>query len=158
MSRRDHRWNSRKQSIRHRRETGWDMNLYRNPENGKIAGVCAGIADHFDFAPWVIRLIFIGCFFIFGSLAVIAYIAGWVLMSPRQEDSLESFEYDENRHSYQRKNMFKHTQSPSTRLKRAQDRIDSLLHRVANIEAYVTSRQFELNRKFAEMEKQSPGQ
>lgn len=39
---------------RHTRE----RKLYRSP-NGIILGVCAGIADYFDMAPWGIRVIFI---------------------------------------------------------------------------------------------------
>ena len=29
--------------------------LYRDPEGGKILGVCAGIADFFGFNPWAVR-------------------------------------------------------------------------------------------------------
>ena len=115
--------------------------------------MCAGIADHFDFDPWVIRLIFIGGFFVTGTLAVLAYIAGWLLMSPRRQDSVEAVEYNEERHSYQRKNMFRHSASPSIRLRRARERLNRTLRRVEDMEAYVTSRQYELNREFAAMDK-----
>ncbi len=147
------KWKHRKRRIENRRCSGWDMNLYRNREEGKIAGVCAGIADHFDFDPWVVRLIFIGAFFMLGGLAVLAYILGWVLMAPRRDDSVEAMEYDEYRHVYRRKNMFKHSPSPSERLRRAQERLNRALRRVEDIEAYVTSRQYELNKEFANMKK-----
>ena len=32
------------------------MNLYRNTRDSKVAGVCAGLADHWDVAHWVVRL------------------------------------------------------------------------------------------------------
>ena len=154
MPRRHRRpWRHRRQRIRSRSYNGWNMNLYRDKRRGKIAGVCAGIADHFDFNPWVIRLIFIGGFFITGTLAVFAYIAGWLLLSPRRDDSMEAFEYDEERHSYQRKNMFKYSDSPSVRLRRARERLNRALRRVEDMEAYVTSRQYELNKAFAAIEK-----
>lgn len=148
MSRRYH-----KQTLESRRANGWGMNLYRNKEDGKIAGVCAGLADHFDFDPWVVRLFFIGGLFFLQSIAVFAYIAGWILMAPRSEESVESMEYDEQRHSYRRKNMFKHSASPTKRLRRAQERLNHVVRRVENMEAYVTSRQYELNKEFARMGK-----
>ena len=152
-SSRKYRWKHRRQRMRSRSCAGWNMNLYRNKQQGKVAGVCAGIANHFDFDPWVVRLIFIGAFFIFGGLVVVAYVAGWILLSPRREDSVEAYEYDEERHSYQRKNMFKYSASPGQRLKRAQERLDRALRRVEDMEAYVTSRQYELNKQFAAIDK-----
>jgi len=146
-------WKQRKRRIEGRRAAGWDMNLYRNKEERKIGGVCAGIADHLDFDPWVVRLLFIGAFFILGGLALLVYIAAWILMAPRKDDSVEAFEYDESRHGYRRKNMFKYSASSSERLKRAQERLNKTLRRVEDMEAYVTSRQYELNNAFASMEK-----
>ena len=32
--------------------------LQRNAETGKIAGVCAGLADYLNIETWVVRLIF----------------------------------------------------------------------------------------------------
>ena len=29
--------------------------LYRIPEHGKIAGVCAGLAERFDIETWLVR-------------------------------------------------------------------------------------------------------
>ncbi len=142
-----------KSPIESRRANGWGMNLYRNTKDGKIAGVCAGLADHFDFDPWVVRLFFIGGLIFLQSVAVIAYIAGWILMAPRSEESVETMEYDEDRHSYRRRNMFKHAPPPSKRLRRAQERLNNVVRRIENMEAYVTSRQYKLNKEFAQMEK-----
>ena len=30
--------------------------LYRIPQSGKVAGVCAGIADYFNFETWLVRV------------------------------------------------------------------------------------------------------
>ena len=32
-------------------------NLYRDPQKGKIAGVCAGLADYFGVETWIVRLL-----------------------------------------------------------------------------------------------------
>ena len=56
--------------------------LYRNSSAGRIAGVCAGIADYLDTdvtlvrLGWVVLSIFPGCFI--GGL--VAYIAAWAVM------------------------------------------------------------------------------
>ena len=59
------------------------MNLYRNTREGKIAGVAAGLADHWDVAHWVVRLVWIGAFLFTGTLALWAYLAAWILLAPR---------------------------------------------------------------------------
>jgi phage shock protein C len=58
--------------------------LFRIPTEGRIAGVCAGIANYLDAdvtlirAAWVILSIFPGA--VIGGL--LAYIAAWILMPP----------------------------------------------------------------------------
>lgn len=60
--------------------------LMRRPEEGKIGGVCAGLADYFDAdvalvrAAWVVLSIWPGAV----VLGVIAYIAAWLIM-PRAD-------------------------------------------------------------------------
>ena len=47
--------------------------------NGKVAGVCSGIANYFNMDPLIVRLIFaIGAIAGFGSFIVI-YLAVWLL-------------------------------------------------------------------------------
>lgn len=48
--------------------------LYRLPKQGLIAGVCAGLADYFDFDVTLIRVIFVIAAFITGGAVVIMYI------------------------------------------------------------------------------------
>src|SRR6266545_3841167 len=60
--------------------------LTRRPAEGKLGGVCAGLAEYFDAdvalvrAAWVVLSIWPGAI----VLGVIAYIAAWILM-PRVE-------------------------------------------------------------------------
>jgi phage shock protein PspC (stress-responsive transcriptional regulator) len=60
--------------------------LMRRPDEGKLGGVCAGMAEYFDVdvvlvrAAWVVLSIWPGAI-VFG---LIAYVAAWVLM-PRAE-------------------------------------------------------------------------
>ena len=59
------------------------MNIYRNTRDGKIAGVAAGLADHWDIAPWVVRLLWVGAFLFTGTLALWAYLGAWLVLAPR---------------------------------------------------------------------------
>ena len=60
--------------------------LVRRPAEGKLGGVCAGLAEYFDAdvalvrAAWVVLSIWPGAI----VLGVVAYIAAWILM-PRVE-------------------------------------------------------------------------
>lgn len=154
-------------SFKANRRNGWGMNLYRNTRDGKIAGVCAGLADHWDIAHWVVRLAWVGAFlFTGGFLAVWVYLAAWVLMAPRPlrrspggsyrefdefEEADVEMEYDERYHDYRPRNLFRYSDSSSVRLQRARERLDAALQRVEDMESYVTSRQFELNREFSRL-------
>lgn len=57
--------------------------LMRLPERGKIAGVCAGLADYFDTDVSLVRLLWVILSIIPGVLVggVIVYAAAWLLMS-----------------------------------------------------------------------------
>ena len=154
--------------FRSRKRSGWGMNLYRNTREGKIAGVAAGLADHWDIAHWVVRLLWVGAFLFTGTLALWAYIGAWILVAPRgtrrdqdggrrDDDEMDyvdepvEMEYDERRHDYRPKNVFRYSDSSGERLTRARERLDAALRRVEDMESYVTSRQYNLNKEFSKL-------
>ncbi len=63
--------------------------LVRRPAEGKIAGVCAGLADYFDAdvalvrAAWVVLSIWPGAI----VLGIVAYVAAWALMPRADTDA-----------------------------------------------------------------------
>jgi phage shock protein C len=149
-----------------RKRSGWGLNLYRNTRESRVAGVAAGLADHFDVAPWVVRLLWIAGFLFTGTLALWAYLAAWILLAPRplrRDADVESssdpqyeeveveMEYDERHHHYRPRKVFRYSDSSSVRLQRARERLDAALRRVENMESYVTSRQFDLNKEFSRL-------
>lgn len=149
-----------------RKRAGWGMNIYRNTRDGKVGGVAAGLADYWDVAPWVVRLGFVGAFLFTGTLAFWLYIGGWVLMAPRpsrqavygsSSDELEyedidvDMEYDERHQDYRPRKVFRYSEDSSVRLKRARERLDAALRRVEDMESYVTSRQYDLNKEFSKL-------
>jgi phage shock protein PspC (stress-responsive transcriptional regulator) len=57
--------------------------LYRNSSAGRIAGVCAGIADYFDADVTLVRLVWVVLSIVPGSFigGLVAYIAAWAIMT-----------------------------------------------------------------------------
>ncbi len=61
--------------------------LYRDPDNGRIAGVCAGLANHFGMETWLVRILTVSAFLLgFGFFVVVAYIAAVLILdkNPRK--------------------------------------------------------------------------
>jgi phage shock protein PspC (stress-responsive transcriptional regulator) len=56
--------------------------LYRNSSSGRIAGVCAGIADYLDADVTLIRIVWVVLSIVPGGFVggLIAYIAAWAIM------------------------------------------------------------------------------
>ena len=68
--------------------------LFRNSSAGRIAGVCAGIADYFEADVTLIRLAWIVLSIVPGGLfgGVVAYLVAWMIMpdtdvAPRTTDA-----------------------------------------------------------------------
>jgi phage shock protein C len=58
------------------------------PRNGRlVAGVCVGIADYLGIDATVVRLIFLALTLITAGVAVLVYLAGWVVIPEEGEDT-----------------------------------------------------------------------
>ena len=58
--------------------------LYRSKKDSVIAGVCGGIAEHFDIDPTLVRIVAVISIFING-IGLIAYIIGWIFIPQNPE-------------------------------------------------------------------------
>lgn len=139
-----------------KRRCGWGMELYRNRSESWIAGVCAGLGDHWGVPYWMVRLAAVALFLFTGSLAFWGYLLGIVMLGSRSQCRDEpcpdvDMEYDEGVRRYRPKKAFRYTAAPTERLRQAQSRLDAALQRVNNMESYVTSRRYDLDRKFAKL-------
>lgn len=54
--------------------------LQRLPKQGKLAGVCAGLADYFDFDVTIIRVIFVVLAFATGGAMFVVYLIMAIVM------------------------------------------------------------------------------
>jgi phage shock protein C len=61
--------------------------LSRSPSNGKIAGVCAGLAEYFDVDVVFVRVAWVVLSIVPGAIVggVLAYLAAWLVMPERHE-------------------------------------------------------------------------
>ncbi|MDD4185015.1 MAG: PspC domain-containing protein [Candidatus Izemoplasmatales bacterium] len=57
--------------------------LYRDTENGKIAGVCAGLADYFDVDVTLIRVLWLIAIFVAGG-GLLAYLIMMIVVEPKR--------------------------------------------------------------------------
>lgn len=79
--------------------------LYRIPQEGRIAGVCAGIAEYFNLETWLVRIIVVCGVLFSGFLFIIAYVALWFVLdkkstfesSPRSRSQFDTEQRDKRR-------------------------------------------------------------
>ncbi|MBO4446951.1 MAG: PspC domain-containing protein [Bacteroidales bacterium] len=62
-----------------------EKKLFLNKENGKIAGVCAGLADYFGIDVNVIRILFLVSL-LFASFGFWVYLIIWVIAPVKPSD------------------------------------------------------------------------
>jgi phage shock protein C len=116
--------------------------LYRNREDGVIAGVCAGIADYFGFDIVLTRVIVAVAAVFFSPFILVVYVVlALVLESkpPRESDVR-----DKDREEVSRRVR----SEPHATLKSVRYRFRELDQRLQRIEKYVTSDRFALDREF----------
>jgi phage shock protein C len=58
--------------------------LHRDPTKGKIAGVCAGIAEYFGMEIWLVRILTLTGFFLLAPpFFFVGYIAAWFILEEK---------------------------------------------------------------------------
>jgi phage shock protein C len=63
------------------------MKQLTRPENGRmIGGVCAGIGQHLDVDPTVIRIIWVALTLLSLGTGIIVYIIAWILIPEAPRD------------------------------------------------------------------------
>ncbi|WP_421225867.1 envelope stress response membrane protein PspC [Aeromonas enteropelogenes] len=125
-------------------------NLYRDPRQGKIAGVCAGLADYFGVETWIVRLLAISGLIFAGFITFTAYMAAWFLLDKKPvtlyEQEEEAFaEVRMKARSWQA------GITPHQALGRINRELDALEPRLQQIEKLVTSKEFTLQREFRKL-------
>ena len=131
-------------------ERGYDVQpasrtrFYRDKQNGKLMGVCAGIADYTGFDVALVRICFLAAVFMSGgSVLPFYFIAGWV--APTKPRELE-YSGTEDRQFWQGVRA-----SPARAARDIRSRFKDIDRRLADIESYVTTENRSLAREIEQL-------
>ena len=106
--------------------------FYRDTVNGKVMGICAGIADYTGFDVSLVRVCFLAAVFMSGgSVLPFYFIAGWV--APAKPAEQEYYDREE-RQFWQGVRA-----SPARSARDIRSRFRDIDRRLADIESYVTT-------------------
>jgi phage shock protein C len=115
--------------------------LRRIPERGVVAGVCAGIAEYFDWSPKVLRIGTVLLFIFGGGFPVIVvYCVLWYVMDPLTPAESSTLQASGN---------LPGRPTPMNEVKARFARLDE---RLRSIEECVTEKEFELRRELKKLE------
>ena len=152
-----------KQSMRIRKE------LHRDPKNARIAGVCAGVAEYFGLETWLVRILTVtGFFLLAGPFMLVAYVAAWFILDKKPGTSQTFGKHAVRAHeqgtrfkgkgwhnsdAVEDKKVEVKTQvwqagePPRQAYYDIRQKFKGIERRLRNVETYVTSSEFQLNRE-----------
>ena len=128
--------------------------LLRDDRNGKIAGVCAGIADYFGWELWLVRIITVSAFFLgAGGLVLVLYIAAWVVLEKKSKttfktDTTADLSPKTEKVVEVKTRLWQRGEAPKDALQHLTTQFNGLELRLRELERHVTSAKFQLNREF----------
>jgi phage shock protein C len=118
--------------------------FYRDKQNGKIMGICAGIADYTGFDVALVRICMIAALFLSsGSILPVYFIAGWVTPTKPRELQLRD---GEEKQFWQGVRA-----SPARAARDIRSRLKDIDRRLADIESYVTTENRSLAREIEQL-------
>lgn len=132
--------------------------LYRDPKNGRIAGVCAGIANYYGTEVWVVRCIAVTGLLFMGSIVFPAYwVAYFVMDNPPKHHEAERMAEDRDNHTSPAPE-FGPKFSPRRSLRNVQADLNEAELRIRRMESHVTSGQYELQKELHKIDDGKPGE
>ncbi|WP_299072598.1 envelope stress response membrane protein PspC [uncultured Paraglaciecola sp.] len=144
--------------------------LQRDPSRGKIAGVCAGVAEYFGMEIWLVRMLTLTGFFLLAPpFFVIGYIAGWFILekkpqglstnvagdkyvTPSRRDKAKGKGWhNESEQNHEKvvvkSKVWQAGEPPKQAFSDIKQRFAKNESRLRKMETYVTSSEFQLNRE-----------
>jgi len=118
--------------------------FYRDKRNGKIFGVCAGIADYTGFDVSLVRVCFLAAVFMSGGSVLPFYVIA-AMVTPTKPRELDYYA-PEDRQFWQGVRA-----SPARTARDIRSRFRDLDRRLADIESYVTSENRTLAREIEQL-------
>ena len=118
--------------------------FYRDKRNGKVMGICAGIADYTGFDVSLVRIAMIAAVFLSsGSSLPVYFIAGWI--APDKPRELETSNVEERQfwQSVRR--------SPARTARDLRLQLKDIDRRLGDVESYVTTENRTLAREIEQL-------
>lgn len=124
--------------------------LYRDPYNGKLAGVCAGLANYFGLETWLVRILVITAALLGGAfLVVVAYVAMALMLEKLPAQYRENIRNQQD-HTLKSK-PWAQGRAPKELLNTLHKDLNQVESRIRGVEAYVTSEAYKVNREFRKL-------
>ncbi|AZG72763.1 envelope stress response membrane protein PspC [Shewanella livingstonensis] len=119
--------------------------LYRNPKGGKVAGVCSGLADYFNFETWLVRVIAVSILLLGGTgVVLVIYIALWMILDIKPLN----LEHKEQHKDIEiKKKVWQAGEPAKQALFDVNRQFNGLEVRLRRLEEHVTSDNFDLKRQ-----------
>lgn len=138
--------------------------MYRIPEKGKIAGVCAGVAEYFGWELWLVRIVTVTGTLLSGNLFVIGYFLAWFIMDKKPQGKGDVHlrtsrarrvkkgkgwhaEPEENERVEIKEKVWQAGEPPRRAFKDIKHKFAKVETRLRNVEKYVTSSEYQLNKE-----------
>jgi len=120
--------------------------IYRNVRGGKVAGVCAGIADYFGWRVKMVRVALILLTVFFFPIPILVYGAAAIFMPPGEAIATR-YENPEEERFWRNYSM-----RPKMTYSELRHRFRALDARIAEMEQAVTSSEYALRKEFRDLE------
>lgn len=117
--------------------------LYRNLDRAMVKGVCAGIADYFGIQPWLVRIPVLISLFTFTIATVIGYVVMVKVVPPRPPGLYET--------PGEEAFWTKVRVEPTGTVSGLRHRFREMEKNLRDLESFVTSREFRLNREINDL-------
>lgn len=144
-------------------------NIYRDAKHGRIAGVCAGIAEYFGLEVWLVRILTVTAFFLLaGPFVLVSYVACWFIFDkkPTNPDTMNynqpvevsggkgwrnSGSAGQNDKVEVKTRVWQAGEPPRQAFHDITNRFQTIETRLRKMETYVTSREYQLNREISRL-------
>ncbi|MGB2079012.1 MAG: envelope stress response membrane protein PspC [Vibrio sp.] len=121
--------------------------LFRDPRQGKIAGVCAGIGEYFNIEVWWVRIFAVSLFLLgLGFVSLLVYVALWLMLEKKPVEAMAQ-EPNPQAHNLKQK-PWQAGQNPQELLDTLDADFTDIDAKIQKMEAYVTSDEYKLRREF----------
>ncbi len=120
------------------------VRFYRDPDAGKVGGVCAGLAEYFGFDLTLTRVLTLVGMFFFPTLFLV-YLGLWALLPTKP---IQLYRNEDDRDFWRGVRV-----SPADTLSEVRHRFRAADAKLQRMERYVTSRNFTLDREFQDLER-----